>query len=154
MQIPFNKYETAKTQMIVRHYLICSLLCASYAFAAGKNQIVSLSIIRKLVPGQVTKEVLTKRFGKPDEVLDFKKIPSSKLIGEEWIYKQNGRNRVTFTFTETSDSLDSWVWLLHEGEPEKDLIAAKKKFQSIEWQVQTEKWINPSRFSDGMLLQG
>ena len=95
------------------------------------------------MPGKTSKSALVTLLGKPDEVVDFKKVPDSKSTDLEWAYRQKGHARAAFVFEEGADSITSWTWVLGEGDAEQDLKAAQGKFLNARWEVTTSEWVNP-----------
>jgi len=113
------------------------------ASSKGQKGALSFDAIAKLVPGKTSKSELVKLLGKPDEVVDFKKVPNAKSTGREWAYRQKGQTRAAFIFEEGADSITSWTWVLGEGDAEQDLKVAQGKFSNAKWDVATSEWVNP-----------
>lgn len=124
--------------------VILQMLSCDGCLASQKQEAknpISFTAFAKLVSGTLTKAELTKLFGKPTEVIDFKKLPESKETGESWKY-----DRFTFFFDEGSEITNTWVWDVKEGEPEQDLKTAMSRYAPTSWEPETDKWINPHNF--------
>src|SRR5437868_6954677 len=104
-------------------FRMLSLCDGSLASQRDAKTPISFAAFTRLAPEALTKAELTKVFGKPTEVVDFKKLPESKETGESWKYE-----RLTFFFDEGSEIASSWVWDVKEGEPEQDLKTAMSRY--------------------------
>jgi hypothetical protein len=110
---------------------------------------IDLSMAAQLKPGKSTKEQAKKLLGKPGEVTDLSKGPNpnnSKDSGEIWEYFEKGQTRLSISFGNNENIVDSWTWYPYRADSEKAVKKVMLKFPDAKWVSETVKWVNPHHY--------
>lgn len=129
-----------------------ALLSCCVGLSAASNGI-DYAAQSKLKAGAVTKDLLTKLFGKPTKISDLRKLTGSKETGENWIYEEQGLDRLVVFFDEGSSTATTWTWAPVPADPEHNLKSAVGRFPNAAFVPETEHWINPHNFPSECYLK-
>ena len=114
---------------------------------------LAFDAIAAMKPGSSSKLDLTRLVGKPDKITALKDVPGSTHGGERWQYVENGLDRLTVFLGPGVETISSFIYEVHEGDPERALKVAVTRYPGVTWQPDTVRWINPHHFPDECVLK-
>ena len=130
--------------------------CQAIPAKSGSRSELPLASAMRMQVGKTTKNEAIAQVGQPDRILDLGKSETNQPL-KLWVYFANrdeSSGRLSLSFPEDSDILNSITFGVRDGDREQDLEQALSQFKTSHFvKVLPKHWDNPHSSPDEVFYQ-